>query len=229
MSRRRAALCLGTILALTVAGSASAGKPGVWSTVVAGANGPTVSQELGIARASSGELNVAWTAGLASVHAVAISPAGQVGSPSTIVSGWSLGADPTLLAEGSGVRAFFGAVIPTQGLLTTAAGSGRGPWTSPSVVENAEFSYGRTPGVTRAPDGTPIETWYSSADIVVHRGLSPGGTVTIGSGGTNTRPDIVTDASGAVLVAWCQFGGGSQGVLVRPVDPATGSPGRTRT
>jgi hypothetical protein len=224
MSRRLAAFCLGAALGLTVAGSASAGRPGVWSTIVAGANAPTVSQELGIAQASNGQLQVAWTSGLTSVRAIPISAAGQLGTTSTIVSGWSLGADPTLLAESGGVRVFFGAVIPTQGLLTATASSASGPWTSPSVVENAEFAYGRTPGVTRGPDGNAIETWYSAADIVVHRGLAPGGTVTVGSGGTNTRPDIVTDASGAVFVAWCQFGGGSQGVLVRRIDPTTGAP-----
>ncbi len=224
MRHRLAALWLGSLVGLTVAGSASGGRPGVWSTIATGANAPSVSQELGIARSSNGQLNVAWTAGLTSAYAIPISAAGQLGSTSTIVSGWSLGADPTLLAESSGVRAFFAAVIPTEGLLTTTAASGAGPWTAPSLVENAEFVRGRTVGVTRAPDGTPIETWYSAADIVVHRGLSPGGTVTIGSGGTNTRPDIVTDASGGVFVAWCQFGGGSQGVLVRRIDPGTGSP-----
>jgi hypothetical protein len=119
---------------------------------------------------------------------------------------------------------FFGAVIPTQGLLTATASSASGPWTSPSVVENTEFAYGRTPGVTRGPDGNAVETWYSAADIVVHGGLSPGGTITIGSGGTNSRPDIVTDASGTAFVAWCNFGAGAQGVLVRRVNPATASP-----
>src|SRR5207253_1532460 len=36
--------------------------------------------------------------------------------------------------------------------------------------------------------------------------------------------DIVSDASGSVFVAWCEFGGGAQGVLVRRIDPASASP-----
>jgi hypothetical protein len=222
--RQLAVLSLGALLGLTTAGGASAGRPGVWSTIATGANAPTVSQELGIARTPNGQLNVAWTTGLTSIHALSISPAGQPGNTSTVISGASLGADPTLVADPGGVRIFFGAITPSEGLLTATAASASGSWSGPSVVEDAEFSYGRTAGVTRTTDGTLIETWYSSADIVVHRGLSPSGTITIGSGGTNTRPDIVTDASGAVLVAWCQFGGGTQGVLVRRIDPATGSP-----
>jgi hypothetical protein len=218
------ALCAGALLSLTGAAAAPAGTPGRWTSIVSGANAPTTSQELGIARTPNGQLNVAWATGLASIHAVPISPAGQQGSTSTVISGANLGADPTLIADPAGVRVFFGAITPTQGLLTATAASASGSWSGPSVVENAEFAYGRTAGVTRTSDGTLIETWYSAADIVVHRGLSPGGTVTIGSGGTNSRPDIVTDASGAVFVAWCQFGGGSQGVLVRRIDPATGSP-----
>jgi len=223
------ALCASALLSLTGAAAAPAGTPGRWTSIVSGANAPTSSQELGVARTSDGRLNVAWSAGLAAVHATPITAAGQVGSSTTIVSGWSLGADPTLLAESGGLRAFFAAVIPIEGLVTSTASSSAGPWTAPALVENAEFARGRTAGVTRGPDGTVLETWYSVGDIVVHRGLSPGGAATISSGGTNARPDIVTDASGAVFVAWCEFGGGVQGVLVRRIDPGSASPVGSQT
>jgi hypothetical protein len=214
----------GSLVALALAGTASAGPPGRWTVVTEGAHAPTASQELGVARTSDGTLNVAWTENLTNVRARAISPAGQVGASGTIVAGSSLGADPTLLAIPGGLRVFFAGVIPTEGLLTATASGASGPWTTPTLIENADFARGRTAGVTTAPDGTPVETWYSVADIVVHRGLSPGGDVQISSGGTNVRPDIVTDASGTAFVAWCNFGPGAQGVLVRRVNPATGSP-----
>ncbi len=224
MARLLAALCAGALLTLTGAAAAPAGTPGRWTSIVTGANAPSASQELGVARTADGRLSVAWTSDLTAVHAASITAAGQVGSPVTIVSGWSLGADPTLVAESGGLRAFFASVIPVEGLVTFTAPIASGPWSGPALVENAEFARGRTAGVTRSPDGTLIETWYSVGDIVVHRGLSPGGTVTISSGGTNTRPDIVTDASGAVFVAWCEFGGGVGGVLVRRIDPSSGAP-----
>jgi len=224
MTRPLAAFCAGAVLSLAAATAAPAGTPGGWTSIVAGANAPSASQELGLARTPDGRLNVAWSSDLAAVHAASITAAGQVGSPTTTVSGWSLGGDPTLVTEGTGLRLFFGSVIPVYGLLTFTAASSAGPWTGPGVVETADFAYGRTPGVTRTSDGSLIETWYSAADIVVHRGLSPGGGVTISSGGTNTRPDTITDASGNVFVAWCEFGGGAQGVLVRRIDPASASP-----
>jgi hypothetical protein len=177
-----------------------------------------------VARTSDGVLNVAWSEAFADVRLRPITPAGQAGATTTIVSSWSLGADPTLLAGPSGLRVFFAGVIPIEGLVTATAPGAGGPWTTPILVERAEFAYGRTAGVTAAADGTPIQTWYSVADIVVHRGLSPGGLVAMSSGGTNVRPDIVTEASGSVFVAWCNFGPSGQGVLVRRVDPATVSP-----
>jgi hypothetical protein len=224
MLRRLCVLGGSLSLALSLVGEAPAGSPGRWTSVVEGPKAPSVSQELGVARTSDGVLNVAWSEDLADVRVRPITPAGQAGATTTIVSGWSLGADPTLIAGTSGLRVFFAGVIPIEGLVTATAPGAGGPWTTPTLVENAEFARGRTAGVATGPDGTPIQTWYSVGDIVVHRGLSPGGVVALSSGGTNVRPDIVTEASGSVFVAWCNFGPAGQGVLVRRVDPATASP-----
>jgi hypothetical protein len=216
----------GLLAAFTLATPAAfAGSPGHWDVVVEGSGAPAVSQELGVARAG-GALHVAWrhdTSPLDSeVRVRSISAAGRLGAVATAVSGWSLGADPTLLASGGGLRVFFAAGTPIEGLLSATAPAAGAPWTAPALVVNAEFVRARTVGATSAADGTPIQTWYSAGDIVVHRGLSEGEVFAFGQGGTNARPDIVTEAgTGAVLVAWCNF---ASGVLVRRVDPATGAP-----
>src|SRR5207248_1689829 len=107
MTRPLAAFCAGAVLSLAAATAAPAGTPGGWTSIVAGANAPSASQELGLARTPDGRLNVAWSSDLAAVHAASITAAGQVGSPTTPVSGWSLGGDPTLVTAGGGLRLFF--------------------------------------------------------------------------------------------------------------------------
>jgi hypothetical protein len=161
----------------------------------------------------------------AEVRTRSISAAGGLGPVATAVSGWGLGADPTLLADHGDVRVFFSAGTPLEGLLTATAPAAGAPWTAPALVVNAEVVRARTVGATTAADGTPIQTWYSGGDIIVHRGLSGGGVFAFGSAGTNSRPDVVTEAlTGNVLVAWCSFGADPSGVFVRRVDPATGAP-----
>ena len=216
-------------VAVAVASGAAGGTPTAWEVIASGAGAPAASQELGVARSGDGTLHVAWREDApgtinAAVRTRTIAPAGSLGPVATVVSGWSVGADPTLATDGAGLRVFFPAVIPTEGLLSATAPGGGGPWSSPKLITAADFVRGRTVGATTALDGTSLQTWYSVADIVVHRGLSGGGDVALTAGGTNVRPNIVTDAGGNVLVAWCGFGAGSAGTWVRRVDPSTGAP-----
>ena len=222
------ALACAALAALVTAAAAAAGPPGRWDAVVEGAGAPTPASELGLARTGDGTLYVAWrhdvSALAADVRVRAISAAGQPGATATVVSGWGLAADPTLVAGPGGLRVFFAAGSPIEGLLSATAPVAGSPWSAPALVVNAEISRARTAGVTLAPDGTPIQAWYSGSDIVVHRGVSPGPVHALTAGGTNTRPNAVTDASGRVWVAWCRFQGAPGGVLVQQVDAASGAP-----
>jgi MFS family permease len=223
----RIALCAAFVL-LSAAGPAAAGSPGRWDVLVEGDGTPTVASEVGLARTGDGTLHVAWrheTGPLVGdIRVRSVSSAGQARPAATVVSGWGLTADPALVAAPGGLRVFFAAATPIEGLLSATAPAVGSPWSAPALVVNEAFSGERTPGVALAPDGTPLATWYSGGDVVVHRGVSPGSVHTLAPGGTNSRPNIVTDASGRVWVAWCRFQGGPLGVLVQQVDPGSGAP-----
>jgi hypothetical protein len=210
-------------LCAVTAGAADAGRPGRWDVVVSGANAPAVSQELGVARTADGSLHVAWREGFNAVRARTISAAGALGAASTVVAGWDLGADPTLIAS-AGVRAFFAGVTPVEGLNTSTAPAASSAWSAPALVDDREFARGRTAGAAVLPSGVPLLTWYSAGDIVVRSGVTPGAPLyTLTAGGSNTRPNVAADAAGNALVAWCEFTGGTRGVFVQRVG-ANGAP-----
>lgn len=232
----RLALVAAGVFCAVVIGAAEAGRPGRWDVVASGASAPAPSQELGVARTRDGSLHVAWREGFDAIRARTITAAGQLGPVSTVVSGWDLGADPTLIPA-AGVRAFFAGVAPVEGLNTSQAPAASGAWSPPAPVDDREFARGRTAGVAVLPSGVPILTWYSAGDIVVRSGLTPGAPLyTLTAGGSNTRPNVAADGSGNALVAWCEFTGPTRGVFVQRVDgngaPAGGAvklPGSTTT
>lgn len=230
MGSHRLAFAAASLACLLSAGSAEGGSPGRWSAIAQGAGVPTSAQDVGLARTSDGVLHVAWSQATGPRSAVirvrSITPGGQLGVALTAVSGFGISADPTLVAASGGLRLFFAAGTPIEGLLSSTSPAGGAPWSAPALVVDQELAYARTPGVTNALDGTPLQTWYSGGDIIVHRGLSPtSGIHALTSAGTNARPNIATDASGRVWVVWCRFGSGSPvGTLARQVDPSTGAP-----
>ena len=175
-------------------------------------------------------LHVAWKQDTGSLTSVirtrAVSPAGSVGAEVTAVSGFALGGDPALLAQGGALRLFFPAGTPLDGMLTATAPASGSPWSAPAVVTSEEIARARTPGVTAAPDGTPIEVWDGASGIAVHRGLAPGGTVTLApQGGTNARANVATDTAGHAWVVWCRFAqSGPIGTIAQRVDPSTAAP-----
>jgi len=211
-----------------VVGSASGGPPGRWSALAQGSGLGASAQEVGVARTPDGVLHVAWkqdTGPLSSVIRVrSITRTGTVGPEVTAVSGYGLAGDPALLAAGGALRLFFPAGAPTEGMLSSTAPTAGSPWSAPALVTNEQLARARTPAVTLAPDGTPLQTWYGSG-IVVHRGLAPGGAQTLPASGTEARPNIATDAAGHVWVVWCRFGGsGPVGTIAQRADPASGAP-----
>jgi hypothetical protein len=159
----------------------------------------------------------------------------SIGPPTTIVAGWTSVGDPALVpAPGGGLRTFFPGIRTTApqeplfGLNTATAPPAGAPWQlTPASIATADFAYARTPAATLAPDGTPLEAWYSVGTTVVHRGLDPGSPdyeYPVGPATTSIRQNIVTDeATGRVFVAWCSFGA-VNGMFVQEVNGATGAP-----
>ena len=223
-------LAAGAAASVLLVTAAAAGPPGRWSTL---AEGPGVpgggANEVALARTGDGTLHVAWREDTGPLTAVIrtrpISRAGRPGATATAVAGFGLAADPALVASAGGVRLFFAAGTPTEGLLSATAPGSAGPWSGPALVINAELSRARTPAVTLDAGGTPWQTWYSGGGIAVHRGTSPGAVHVLGGTGTNARPTIAADATGRIWVAWCRFGGPEPtGTIAQQVDPATGAP-----
>jgi hypothetical protein len=228
MNRLHLPLLAALVGSLCLAAPATAGAPGRWESLLRGAGTPTGVSELGLLRTADGVLHVAWrqeTSALAAdIRVRSISAAGRPGPTTTAVSGWGLAGDPALApAAGGGLRVFFSAGTPIEGLLSATAPALGSPWSTPSLVVNEELARARTPAVAMAPDGTPLQTWYSAGDIVVHRGVAPGAVHVLTAGGTNTRPNVVTDAAGRAWVSWCRFQGAPAGVIVQQVDPGSGA------
>lgn len=229
MGSRLSLLAAGCVASLLVASAAAAAPPGRWSTLASGSGLGGAASEVGLARTADGVLHVAYkqdTGPLTSVIRVrSITRSGRVGPDVAAVSGFGLAGDPDLVAMAGGLRLFFPAGSPIEGMLTASAPAAGSTWSSPALVTNEELSRARTPSVALASDGVPLETWYSAGDIVVHRGLTPGTAFTLpGAGGNNARSDIAVDGSRAWVV-WCRFGGpGPVGTIAQQVDPASGAP-----
>ncbi|MBD0328940.1 MAG: hypothetical protein ICV64_02410 [Thermoleophilia bacterium] len=210
-------------------GAAAGGPPGRWTTVASGSGLGAAASEVGVARTADGVLHVAYkqdTGPLTSVIRVrSITRVGRVGPDVVAVSGFGLAGDPALVAVGGGLRMFFPAGAPIEGMLTATAPASGSPWSAPALVTNQELARARTPSVALAPDGVPLQTWYSVGDIAVHRGVTPGPVFTLpGAGGTNAQSNIAVDGSRAWVV-WCRFGGGGPvGTIAQQVNPASGAP-----
>jgi hypothetical protein len=224
---------LALVCAAALAQTAGAGRPGRWDRITTPTQSSTA--QIGVLRLGA-TLHVVWkrqTGPLSDdlVH-TPISSGGAVGSPTTIVSGWSGIGDAALVpGPGGGLRVFFSGGRsanpgdPLFGLNTATAPPSGTPWTvAPASIETEDFAYARTPAAALAPDATPFQTWYSVGTTVVHRGLDPATPAYEypGPGGTATRQNLVTDpSSGRMFVAWCNE---ARGVYVQEVDVASGAP-----
>jgi hypothetical protein len=216
--------------ALVLAAAAGAGGPGAWTTLAGGQDLVGAASEIGLARTPDGVLHVAWKqnvgASSVAIRTSAITASGSVGPAATAVANLPLPSDPALVAADGGLRLFFaaGAGSPVEGLATATGSASGSSWSAPARIVNAAGGEG-TPGVTTAPDGTSFQTWAGSS-IAVHRGLGATAPSLLPSspGATDARPNVTADATGAVWVVWCRFGGsGVQGSMAQRIDPATGA------
>jgi hypothetical protein len=225
----KAKFILGAAIGLLAAvASAGAVAPGTWEPLApAGPGEPGKSADPGLHRSPDGVLHVAWVHANGPLDATLFerrfSPAGvlQPGT-STIVDHWVDLGDAAFTDEPGGLRVFFGGqqtVSPGTPLgLQTATQAGQG-WSPPTQLDG-------TYGVVSAVDGTaPVQVFQSLSRVVGRPGLTPNVPLTVYSSGlTDASPNVVRDAAGRVLVAWCGFGASGGGTYVQEVDPGTATP-----
>jgi hypothetical protein len=223
------------VLALGLVSAASAAGPGSWTILSEGAGAPSASRDPGLFRTSDGLLHVGWVYANGPLNEDllhrTVSPAGALGAVTPIVRGWTGIADPAFLSESGGLRVFYGGQSSTTagamiGLITATGPLSGASWSPPTLASDRNAS---TVSAARAGDGTPLQTFESSSTVAVHRGLSPSPLSIFASGVTDGSSNIVTDAGGAVWLAWCAFGPNAGGIYVAPVNPATGGPAGAAT
>jgi hypothetical protein len=226
---------LALLAALGFAGAASSAGPGRWTILSEGTGAPAGTRDPGLFRTPDGLLHVGWVYSNGPLNEDllhrTISPAGALGAVTPIVQGWTGIADPAFLSESSGLRIFYGGERSTTtgdllGLITAISPASGTSWSPPALASDGNAS---TVSAARGPDGTPFQTFESFSRVAVHRGLAPAPLSIFASGVTDGSSNIVTDAQGAIWLAWCAFGANAGGIYVAPVNPATGEPGGAAT
>jgi len=233
--------CAVVAAALAAPAGAQAGSVGRWEPI-APQHDTTVLQPA-LARDAAGVLHVAYVqqrpAGALDLFERAIAPAGTLGGPRPVLSGFTTLADPALLVGPGALRILVGAQRsintedPLRGLLTATAPVGDGGWSAPAVTTpqdgEAGFASGDAAAVSLA-DGSPLALSSGSGfGVLTHRGLNPAigafnlqdpfGACCIG------QAQIVRDAaSGTPFAVYQSLISGRDGVFVQALDAATGGP-----
>jgi hypothetical protein len=227
---RLAAVAVAVAILIPAAGAQAAPSP--WKPL--GTSGQlNVSDVVGLARTADRSLHVAWFRrtpdGLYDVLQTPVAPAGGIGAPVPIVTGWASVEGPSLIAQGSALSAFFSGTQttttgdPHEGVDMATSGDGGASWSLvPSAVASGDFASSRDAAVVLS-GSTFVQSWYAGEETVVHAGLDRSVPAQRGYG-SGTDQALAADASGAVLVAWCTGVQGPNGVYVQPVDPSSGAP-----
>jgi hypothetical protein len=212
-------------------------SPGSWSLVGSGIR--SVSAQIGVARTADGVLHVIWSRGGAgtpyALFETAVTAAGKVSAPATIISGWSRidDVDATFTRGKPLTIGFTGTKSdttgdPTNGL-TIATKSGA--WTvGAAAVYSTDLVGSSVPAIGYSPSGELIQAWSAGGKVTVHVGTDPvqparsfgerGGNVVltqevaIGSGGSK--------ANEGTGIGWCGEAGISWGIAAVTPDPKIG-------
>ncbi|HEY3021435.1 MAG TPA: sialidase family protein [Solirubrobacteraceae bacterium] len=221
---------------------AGAGSPGRWEDFSGPVGGSD--EQTTLLRMADGRLHVVWGQSDRSkadlVHR-AIAPNGAVGPSSPIASDFvGVGSAPALVAEGTGLRVFFGGQRstetgdPVQGILTATSPDGGATWSSPQAITECCSPQGTGGGfvsAVRLGDGTPLV--FSSGSgfgIVAHRGLDPATPLinysdALPGYGTMLYAATARDPrSGITVMAFQATAGPRNGVHAVAVDEASGGP-----
>jgi hypothetical protein len=201
-------------------------------TRITDANGSNV-DEIGLARTADGVLHVAWARRRGQLGDLMHTPLGR-GMANAIVSGWRAVNNPDLVSPPSGgLLALFGAVTPDteQSLEVATAGADGTQWNVQAAPGTSQ-AYASTIGASATRDGTPVASWATTGGLEVKRGSDPNILVP-GTAGGAYEPDLATNSSGTVTVAWISIVKGAVGLFAQPIFPTLGprklAPGSTVT
>lgn len=180
--RGAAGLLAATVALVVLSASASAGPPGHWTQITRAHNGAR--SNLGLARGKDGALHVLW-AGPArgpftAISDTRISPAGGVGKPQAVVSGWNSVQPPAAVAapDGSIHVVISGQKVnsntdPYAGLNEAV---GPGSW---SLGAHAFGTYQLTVpsnadvGTAVLKSGQLVSVWRSATTLLFQAGVDP--------------------------------------------------------
>lgn len=183
-TRRRAtaALALVSLAALAAAVASAAGSAGRWTQITHAHNG--AAPNLGLARGKDGTLHVLW-AGPArtpypAIFDTPVSPAGKVGAPQPVVSGWqsvqppaaAAGADGSIHALISGQKVGSN-TDPFAGLNEAV---GPGSWTlGQKAFGSFQLTVSSAAQVAAAMgrDGRLVSAWRSATSLLFQAGTDP--------------------------------------------------------
>jgi hypothetical protein len=230
------ALLCGALLAVAPAPAGAVS----WKAVT----GPTGSiiDEVGTVRGPDGTLHVVWTrntpgsgGATQDLMTVPIGAGGVVGVPTAIASAYSAIGNPGVVnTPGSGLQVLFGGIqcassTCPSGLFSATSSDGGKTWSAPTALYDRSSNYGSNVSAVTLADGTPLETWYGTAGVFVHRGSDTSTADydyqgAIGAGCCGYYSNLAVDSAGNIDVAWDSNATGFLGVWTRALDPSTGAP-----
>jgi hypothetical protein len=235
----RIALALSLVAFALAPAAAQAGVPGRWDRVTF-PTGQNIDQVY-LARAPDNVLHLVFLAKDAAdqtktdLYHDAVTPAGAVSPPDPIQQGWATMSNPALIADGGGLRTFFGGIRttdtsdPNSNLNTATGPFSGGAWAlQPSSVVTGDAAYGGNMSTTSA-GGVLWQTWAGTSGVWVHRGMDPNTPdVDLQSqltGCCGYDLGMVTEpVGGAPVVAWASNASGHTGVYAQALDPGGGAP-----
>jgi hypothetical protein len=215
-----------------LAGSASAGPPGIWTQVTS--NTDRNVDEVASARTLDGLLHVVWlrrNGAKAELWHTVVSPRGnRLGEPTAIVTGWASVANPDLVrTTDGGLRVFFGGIRShaaaerNDALNTATAPASGATWTlQGGRAAQDPGAYTSPVGAGIGADGIPISSWATPSGTRVHFGTDPTvADVTVQKACCGSLPDVAVDAvTGQATVGWWSNAPGEAGLYVQDVSAA---------
>lgn len=223
------------LVALVVAPGRSAAAPTTWREVTTGVQ----RGQVGVLRLGK-NLLISWTRlrnNKVDLMTTLIRPDGSIAWTAPIFAGWtSMGDSDLVPTKTGGVRAFWDGVrgLPNpklDGINTAVAPAAGSPWKlGPTSIVNEGVI--KMPGAGIAKDFSPLQTWsVNGGSIAVHKDFDPDAAASQYDkrpGCCSTSPDLVTDKTGSMTVAWCNSGTKPNGIHIQGIDPATGKPAGPR-
>jgi hypothetical protein len=216
-----------------LAGSASAGPAGRWTQLTHTHNGAT--SNLGLARGKDGQLHVLWAgparAPFTAIFDTPISPAGVVGQPHAVVSGWNSVQPPAAVAAPDGS---IHAVISGQKVNSnTDPYAGLNEAVGPGTWRLGSHAFGKfqltvpsnaNVGTAALKSGQLVSVWRSATTLLFQTGVDP---VTppqdITPPGLAESPVIAVDqGSGESVIAYRNASSGAD--FFRRILPSLGAP-----